>query len=81
MPEIGKILQCKQERGNLEDLLAVSVMKSDTIAGHVLLLRGQTLVCAGAFITWSISGLHELGLEQFTAATGAATIAVVMGVN
>ena len=35
MPEIGKILQCKQERSNLEDLNAVSIVKGDTIVGHV----------------------------------------------
>ena len=34
-PEIGKILQCKQERGNLEDSYTVSVMKDYTIVGHV----------------------------------------------
>ena len=33
-PEIGKILQCKQERTNLEDSYAV-IMKDDTIVGHV----------------------------------------------
>ena len=81
MPVIGKTLQCKQERGNLEDLYAVSVMKSDTISGHVLVLCDQTLVCAGAFITWSISGPHELVLQKFTAATGKATITVVMNVK
>ena len=35
MPEIGEILQCKQGRGNLQGLYAVSVMKGDTIVGHV----------------------------------------------
>ena len=30
MLEIGKILQCKQERGNMEDLYAFSIMKGDT---------------------------------------------------
>ena len=30
MPEIGNILQCKQERGNLEDVYAVTVMKGET---------------------------------------------------
>ena len=35
MPEIGKILQCKQERGNPEDSYTVSVMKDDTIVGYV----------------------------------------------
>ena len=29
MPEIGEILQCKQERGNPEDLYAVSIMKGE----------------------------------------------------
>ena len=36
MPEIGEILQYKQERGNMEDLYTVSVIKGDTIVGHVL---------------------------------------------
>ena len=35
-PEIGKILQCKQERTNLEDSYTVSIMKDDTIVGHIL---------------------------------------------
>ena len=35
MPEIGKILQCKQEKGNLEDLNAVNIMKGDTIVEHI----------------------------------------------
>ena len=35
MPEISEILKCKQERGNPEDLYAVSVIKDDTIVGHV----------------------------------------------
>ena len=35
MPEIGEILECKQERDNPEDLYAVSVIKEDTIVGHV----------------------------------------------
>ena len=35
MPEIGEILKCKQERGNPEDLYGVSVLKDDTIVGHV----------------------------------------------
>ena len=34
MPEIAKILQCKQEKGNLEDFYTVSIMKVDTIIGH-----------------------------------------------
>ena len=29
MPQIGKILQCKQERGNLEDIYAVGIMKGE----------------------------------------------------
>ena len=32
MPEIGNILQCKQERGNLEDVYAVTVMKGETLS-------------------------------------------------
>ena len=36
MPERGKILQCKQERGNLKDLYTFIVMKGDTVVGHVL---------------------------------------------
>ena len=35
MPKIGEILKCKQERGNPEDLYAVSVLKDDTIVGQV----------------------------------------------
>ena len=35
MPEIGEILECKQERGNPEDLYAISITKDDTIIGHV----------------------------------------------
>ena len=35
MPELGEILQCEQERENPEDSYAVSVMKADTIVGHV----------------------------------------------
>ena len=35
MPEIGEILECMQERGNPEDLYAVSVLKDDTIVRHV----------------------------------------------
>ena len=35
MPEIGEILECKQERGNPKDLYAISVIKNDTIVGHV----------------------------------------------
>ena len=34
MPERGKILQCKQERGNPEDLYTFIVMKGDTIVGN-----------------------------------------------
>ena len=30
-----KILQCKKERGNLNDSYAVSIMKDDTIVGHI----------------------------------------------
>ena len=30
MPEIGEILQCKEERRNLKDLYTVNVMKGDT---------------------------------------------------
>ena len=33
MPKIGKLLQCKHERGNLEDLYTVNVKKDDTIVG------------------------------------------------
>ena len=36
MAEMGKILpQYKQERSNPKDLYAVSVMKGDTIVGHI----------------------------------------------
>ena len=35
MPEIGEVLQCKWERGNPEDSYTVSIMKDDTIVGHV----------------------------------------------
>ena len=48
MPEIaGKILQCKQEISNPENLYAVSVMNGDTyIVSH-----GYTLAdCSGAFL-------------------------------
>ena len=34
-PEIGKIPQCKQERGDPKDSYSVSVMKDNTIVGHV----------------------------------------------
>ena len=34
-PEIGEILECKQERDNPKDLCAVSVIEDDTIVGHV----------------------------------------------
>ena len=34
-PEIGEILKCKQERGNSKDLYAFSVIKDDTIVGHI----------------------------------------------
>ena len=30
MPEIGNILQCKQESGNLEDVYTVTIMKGET---------------------------------------------------
>ena len=33
--EIGEILRCEQERGNLEDSCAVWVIKDATIVGHV----------------------------------------------
>ena len=36
MTEIGKILQYKQERGNPEDLYAVSIMKGDAIVGYIV---------------------------------------------
>ena len=49
MPEIGEILQCKQERDNQEDLYAVSVMKGDTY----VVSRGQTLDHTGAFFACS----------------------------
>ena len=32
---IGEILHCEQETGNTEDSYAVSVVKGDTIVGHV----------------------------------------------
>jgi len=35
MPEIGETLHCEQEWSNHEDPYAVSVMKDDTIIGHV----------------------------------------------
>ena len=35
MLETGEILQCKQKRGNPEDLYTVSVMKGDIIVGHI----------------------------------------------
>ena len=35
MSELNEILQCEQERQNPEDSYAVSVMKDDTIVGHV----------------------------------------------
>ena len=35
MPELGKILQCKQVKGNAEDLYTISVMKTDIAVGYV----------------------------------------------
>ena len=32
MPEIGNVLQCKQDRGNLEDVYTVTVMKGETLS-------------------------------------------------
>ena len=46
-PELGKILQCEQERGNTEDSYAVSVMKADTIVGHV--------PCEKSHVVWYVS--------------------------
>ena len=46
-----------------------------------MVLRGQTLYSRRAFIACTISARTKYGLEQFTAATGTATIAVVMGIN
>ena len=34
-PEIAEILHCEQETGNTEDSYAVSIVKGDTIVGHV----------------------------------------------
>ena len=34
-PAIGETLCCEQERNNLEDPYAVSVMKDDIIVGHI----------------------------------------------
>ena len=59
MPEIDKIHQCKQERGSPDDLYAVSIMKGDTIVGHVLVSCWKTLVLAGALIASSINDPHE----------------------
>ena len=59
MAEIDEILQYKQERGNLEDLYVVSVMKGETMFGHILVLHGETQVHAGALIARSISNPCE----------------------
>ena len=43
MPEIGKIIQCKQERINPKDLYAVSIMKGDSIVEDVPCERSCTV--------------------------------------
>ena len=57
MPKLGKILQCEQEIGNLEDSYAVSVMKADTIVGHVPREKSRVVWC---FIEHDIVVTHTL---------------------
>ena len=66
MPEIGNILQRKQERGNLEDVYTVTVMKGETLSfGWPDPKSRRGIIACSASDNFCASGHTRIGDIQF----------------